>query len=88
MDYNIKHCKEIKYLGLIFDNNLSWIPHINHLKHRTDNILYKISNISRPTWGLKPSVIKVIYKLVIENIILYGCFIWYKDTEKIKQKLP
>lgn len=40
MNHSIKYCKELKHLGLMFDNNFSWIPHITYLKHRTDNMLY------------------------------------------------
>lgn len=28
----IKYVKELKYLGLIFDVNLTWIPYLNKLK--------------------------------------------------------
>lgn len=62
---NLKFTKELKYLGLTFDMNLSWIPHINYLKAKIDNLIYKIRNTVRPTWELKPAIVKNIYKLVI-----------------------
>lgn len=82
---NLKYTKELKYLGLIFDTNLSWVAHINNLKEKIDNLIYKIRNIARPTWRLKPIIVKNIYKLVIEKMILYGCQIWFKETAKIPQ---
>lgn len=50
--------------------------------------MYKVSNYAKPTWGLNPKVIKTIYKLVIEKIILYASEIWYRPTAKILTKLP
>lgn len=41
-------------------------------------------NLSKPTWGLKPAIIKTIYLTVIEKIILYARGIWFNDKEKLK----
>lgn len=84
---SIKYTKELKYLGLIFDNNLSWIPHLNNLKNKIDHLNYKIKNIAKATWGLQPKIVKNIYYLVIEKMILYGATIWYKPYAKIKAKI-
>lgn len=52
------NANELKYLGIIFDVNLPFIPHLNYLKEKIDKLIY---NIARPTSGLKPIVIKNIY---------------------------
>lgn len=79
-NFIIKYTKELKYLGLTFDTNMSWIPHINNLKEKIDYLNYKIKHIVRATWGLNPKIVKEIYKLVIEKMIIYGSVIWYKPT--------
>lgn len=61
---------------------------MNKLKVRIDSIAYKIRNIARATWGLNPQVIKNIYLLVIEKIILYGCNVWFRGIAQLLQKLP
>lgn len=71
---NIKYKNEIKYLGLIFDRNLSWNAHINYLKDKIYKLYYKLKSMIRKTWGLKPQVLKMIYKCVIEKIITYVLF--------------
>lgn len=75
-------------MGLISDNNLTWIPHLNKLKDKIDHLTYRIKHIGRATWGLKPIVIKKIYKLVIEKLTLYGAAIWFKPHAKILTKVP
>lgn len=85
---NLKYSNTLKYLGIIFDNNRTFIPHLNELKFRVDSISYKIRSIARATWGLSSLVVKKLYLLVIEKIILYGCNIWFRPTAKILQKLP
>lgn len=85
---SIKYTKELKYLVLIFDNKLSWIPHLNNLKTKIDHLTYRIKSVARSRWGLKPTIVKDIYKLVIEKMILYGVTIWYKPHAKILAKVP
>ncbi|GBN51416.1 hypothetical protein AVEN_170423-1 [Araneus ventricosus] len=65
----IQYIKELKYLGLTFDPNFSWMPHLNKLKEKITKLQQKIYRISRATWGLKPEVIKEIYLRVIERMI-------------------
>lgn len=65
--HNIGFAKELKYLGVIFDQNLSWIPHVNYLASKINKLTYKIMNLCRATWGLSPHVIKSIYLAVIEK---------------------
>lgn len=50
-EINIKYTKELKYLGLIFDNNLTWIPHINKLKEKIDHLSYKVKHIAKATYN-------------------------------------
>lgn len=34
--------------------------------------------MARAAWGLKPNILKEIYHILTEKIILYGASIWYK----------
>ena len=42
---------EAKFLGLIFDSKLSFIPHITSLKNRCTKSLDHIKVLSNTTWG-------------------------------------
>ena len=43
--------KEAKFLGLIFDNKLSFIPHIKHLKTKCLKALNLLKAVSGTKWG-------------------------------------
>lgn len=44
---SIKYTRVIKYLGLLFDKNLTFIDHLNTVQNKTYKMFYKIKNISR-----------------------------------------
>lgn len=46
---SLKYSNTLKYLGIILDNNRTFIPHMNDLKLRIDNISHRIRNITRAT---------------------------------------
>lgn len=83
----IGYTKELKYLGIIFDPNRTFLPHLNHIKEKVIKIFEKIRRIARATWGLRPRMIKEIYLSIVERIILYGVETWYRGTVKMKVKL-
>lgn len=85
MGENIKYRKYIKYLGLMIDNNWTWINHINYTSDKTYKSIYKINNISRPIWELSHKITK--QNTVIEKVITYGALIWFKDQFKLRNKL-
>ncbi|GBL82819.1 Putative protein in type-1 retrotransposable element R1DM [Araneus ventricosus] len=82
-----QYTKELKYLGLTFDPNFSWMPHLHKFKEKITKLQQTIYRIARATWGLKPEVIKEIYLRVIERIIFYGKEIWYKENVAVREKL-
>ncbi|XP_042909075.1 uncharacterized protein [Parasteatoda tepidariorum] len=79
--------RTLKYLGVVLDPRLSWIPHLEYL--RTDIITFydRLKQFSRATWGLSPNILKLIYLQAIEKKIIYGASVWYKNKVKINQKL-
>lgn len=50
-DIQVKYRKYIKYFGLLFDNNLLWILHLNMLKDKVQVANYKIDIWIEPRWG-------------------------------------
>ncbi|GBN99144.1 Putative protein in type-1 retrotransposable element R1DM [Araneus ventricosus] len=84
---NIKFSSEIKYLGIVIDHNLSWIPHLNYLKKKSLTLQNKLIRFCRATWGVESEVVKEIYLRVTERILMYGSEIWYRDTAIINRKI-
>ncbi|GBM10297.1 hypothetical protein AVEN_50013-1 [Araneus ventricosus] len=83
----IKQSKTIKYLGLLFDERLTWRPHLEEVREKANYLQNKLYRFSKAIWGVKPQVLKEIYKVAIEKYILYGVEIWFNKTVKISQKL-
>lgn len=75
---NIKYSDVLKYLGVIYDKKYTWINHINCIKGKIYNYFYKLKRICRPSWGIRPSVVKYLYLYVIEKIS-FACPAWYYD---------
>lgn len=75
-NHPIKHLKEIKYLGIIIDNKLKFIKHSEYIIEKSKKLFNKLTTFIRPTWGIHPENVKIIYKQVIEPIICYGASIW------------
>lgn len=48
---NIQYVQTIKYLGVILDERLSFLPHIRHDCRKATDAFYKIGRMSRQSWG-------------------------------------
>lgn len=57
---SIKHKREIKYLGVMVDKNMTWIPHVNYINDKMVKINHKLCCMSKVTWILSSKVLKEI----------------------------
>lgn len=67
---------EVKYLGIILDYSLSWIPNIDNRIHKATIALWQCRKAYGKSWGLSPKVLYWIYTSVVRPILLYGSFLW------------
>ena len=67
---------EAKFLGLIFDSKLSFIPHITCLKSRCTKSLDLIKVLSNTTWGTDRKVLLRLYRALIRSKLDYGCIVY------------
>ena len=68
--------KEAKYLGLIFDHKLSFIPHIKHIKNKCQKALNLLRVLSNTSWGADRRTKLVIYKALIRSKLDYGSIVY------------
>lgn len=82
--YCIKRVREVRYLGLIIDENLKWEAHIR-------NVSSKISNATGILWKMRhvlpQETKKRIYKSLIESHLNYMITIWGSATENAIKSL-
>ena len=67
---------EAKFLGLLFDFKLSFIPHITSLKSRCTKSLDLIKVLSNTTWAADRKVLLRLYRALIRSKLDYGCIVY------------
>ena len=79
---------EVKFLGLLFDSKLSFIPHITSLKSRCTQSLDPIKVLSNTTWGADRKVLLHLYSALVQSKLDCGCIVYgcccrpHPSTEK------
>ena len=71
-NHDIPVVETTKFLGLIWDNKLTWAPHIEQLKRKCRAGLYLMRTISRPSWGANQETLMRTYGLIIRPKLDYG----------------
>jgi hypothetical protein len=69
---------DTKLLGLIVDDRLSWVPHIESLRGRLCSAVYAIRQLSRI---LDEKSLKTVYFSYIHSLLTYGIIFWGQSTE-------
>ncbi|XP_035234184.1 uncharacterized protein LOC118206013, partial [Stegodyphus dumicola] len=83
----VKRVKELKLLGLLIDEKLSWLPHLRAQRIKAHRIASRIKGMQGSDWGLRPHILKIIYSTVVEKILIYGAAIWALPMTTRKQQI-
>ena len=75
-DHNIEVVKETKFLGLIWDSKLSFIPHINYLKRKCMKAMNILKVLAHTDWGADQSTLLQLYRALIRSKLDYGCIVY------------
>jgi hypothetical protein len=78
---NIAKINEIKFLGLMIDNKLSWKGHIDYIILRLNSACYCMRAVK--TYVLH-NTLKIIYYSYFHSVMTYGFIFWGSSTESIK----
>ena len=73
---NIPIVEEYKFLGIIFDKKLSFIPHIKYLKAKCHKALQLLRVVAHTDWGADRSTLLKLYRSLVRSKLDYGCFIY------------
>lgn len=84
--FSIKTLNSYKFLGLTFDQNLSWISHIKSLKAKCLNATNILKYLSHPRLGCNRKLLLQLYKSRIRSHLDYGSPI-YSQTNKSSLQL-
>ncbi|GBN43225.1 hypothetical protein AVEN_226460-1 [Araneus ventricosus] len=72
----IKGTTSLKYLGVILDEKLNWISHIQEQGAKAVSQYQQLCRIAGPRWGLKQKYKRTLYQTVTERMLLYGASAW------------
>ena len=70
---NIKEVHETKFLGIIIDNELSWLPHIDYLCKK---LKCSTGVLNRIKESLPAHLYKSLYHTLFESHLSYGITVW------------
>ena len=68
--------EEAKYLGLLFDKKLTFIPHIKALKAKCLKALDVLKVLSNTNWGGDRSVFLNLYRSLVRSKLDYGSVVY------------
>lgn len=79
-NHNLKYVTTLRLLGVVFDVNLSFIPHIEYLREKILKHTLKMTTFAKIHWGINQKQQKELYLRCIERYIVYGASIWWRET--------
>ena len=68
--------EENKFLGVMFDRKLSFIPHIKQLKAKCQKALNLLRVVAHTDWGADRKVLLNLYRTIIRSKLDYGSIIY------------
>ena len=79
--------EESKFLGVIFDRKLSFIPHIRYIKAKCLKALNLLKVLSNTSWGADRSILLHLYRSLIRSKLDYGSIVYGSARKSYLQML-
>ena len=81
----IKYEKEFKFLGMIFDTQVTFKQHIIYVKIECNKMIGILRSICSQEWGGDQKTILHLYKTFIRSKLDYGCIIYQFASNTTKK---
>ncbi|GBL98430.1 hypothetical protein AVEN_187759-1 [Araneus ventricosus] len=78
---------DIRFLGVIFDRKLAFLPHILHLRKKYERSLNILKVLSKTSWGADRTSLLRIYQAVILSRIDYGYMVYVSARPTVLRRL-
>ena len=79
--------EEVKFLGVIFDRKLSFLPHIKYLKAKCLKALNLLKILAHTSWGADRVTLLNLYRSLIRSKLDYGSVVYGSTRKSYLQKL-
>ncbi|GBO04048.1 hypothetical protein AVEN_124230-1 [Araneus ventricosus] len=83
----ITFVNEIRFLGVIFDKKLTFLPHVKQLREKSEIALNILKVLSTTAWGADRDSMLKIYRATVLSKLEYGCTIYGSARKSVLQKL-
>ncbi|XP_066973192.1 uncharacterized protein [Macrobrachium rosenbergii] len=67
---------ETRFLGLIFDSKLTWIPNLKYIKTKCLKAMNLLKVLSHTVWGADRTQMLRLYKALVFSKLTYGCEVY------------
>ena len=80
---SIPFTSQTRYLGLILDKRLSFLPHIKEKIAKTKRCLHVMHSFTKKKWGPSPRILRLAWLTIARPKLTYGAHVWrHKITSK------
>ena len=79
--------KEAKFLGVVFDQKLSFISHIKYLRASCQKALDVLRVVGHTDWGADRTVLLRLYRSLVRSKLDYACIVWSSARKSYLQML-
>ena len=86
-DEPLKIYPQVKFLGIIFDSNLTFQPHFENILERCNSRYYRLRLLANKKWGPSPATLIQIYKQCVRPIFQYGSLLSITVSDNIISKI-
>ena len=83
----VKYKKELKFLGITFDQGLTFEAHIKDISKRCKKRLNLVKATRGKTWGAHPSTLLYTYKTFIRPLLEYGSILFVHCKESLQNQI-
>ena len=72
----IQVIKGLEFLGVLFDNKISFVPHIKMLTEKCTKALDVIKVVANSKWGADKITFLRFYRFLVRSKLDYGCIVY------------
>jgi len=70
-----------KYLGVILDRRLSWIPHARYVAKKLQNKYNLLRKLASTSYGLPIVKLRIVYQAIFRSILEYASCVWLNQID-------
>jgi len=78
---------EYKYLGVIFDPNMSFESHVEKVRLRAWGAYHQLRSLTTRFWGVSTKIMVRLYQAYVTPCLEYACQVWATANQSVLKRL-